>query len=55
MADHQNVLHFQHIDGELQHGKVIGVLRRRQIRDIAVDEEFPRIESNDLVSRYAAV
>ena len=44
-----------HVDRELQHGQVVGVLRRRQIGDVAMDEEFAGIEIDDLVGRDPAV
>src|SRR5262249_9091178 len=55
MPDHYNVPHFQHVDSELQHGKVIGVLRRSEICDIPVNEELARIETHDLIGRHAAI
>ena len=55
MADHHDVLDLDHIDGELQHGEIIGVLGRREIGDVAVHEQFARIEIDDLVGRHAAV
>ena len=52
---HQDVLHLQHVDGELQHGEVVGVLRRREIGDAAVHEKLARIEADDLVGRNPAL
>ena len=55
VADDQDVLHLQHVDGELQDGEVVGVLRRREIGDVAVDEELAGIEVDDLVGGHPAV
>jgi hypothetical protein len=44
---HHDVLHLDHIDRELQHGGEIG--------DIAVHEQFARIEIDDLIGGHAAV
>ena len=48
-------LHLEHVDGELQHRQVVGVLRRGEIGDVAVDEQLAGIEIDDLVGRHAAV
>ncbi len=55
MADHHDMLDLQHIDGELQHRKIIGVLGRGQIGDIAMDEQLAGIQIDDLIGRHAAV
>ena len=55
MADHHDVLDLEHVDRELQDGEIIGVLRRGEVRDIAVDEKLARIEIHDLVRGHAAV
>ena len=52
---HKDVLYHQHVDGELQNGEIVGVLRWREVGDITVDEQLPGIEADDLVGRYAAV
>ena len=39
--DH-DVVNLHHIDRELQHREIVGVLRRRKIGDIAVYEELAR-------------
>jgi len=55
MPDHHDVLHLQHIDCELQHGQIVGVLRGRQVGDVAVHEQFAGIEADDLVGGHPAV
>jgi hypothetical protein len=55
MADHDDVTHLDDIDGELQHRKIIGVLRRGQVRDIAMDEQFTRRQIHDLIGGNPAV
>jgi hypothetical protein len=46
----------QDIDGELEHGEIIGILRWREIADVAVHEEqLAGIEADDLVRRNPAV
>ena len=55
VTDHDDVLHLDDVDCELQDGEVVGVLRRRQIGDVAVNEQLARIEVDDLVGRNAAV
>jgi hypothetical protein len=55
MAYDHDVLDLQDIDGELQHGKVIGILRRSEVGDIAMDEQFAGIKVHDLVRRHPAV
>ena len=55
VADDHDVLHLQHIDGELKHRQVVGILRRREIGDVAVHEEFARIKVHDLVGWNPAI
>ncbi len=55
MADHEDVPHLDDVDGELQHREIIGVLRRRQVGDVAVDEHLARVQPDDLVGRHPAV
>ena len=55
VADDHDVLHLDDVDRELQHGEVVRVLRRREVGDVAVDEELAGIEVDDLVRRHAAV
>ena len=55
MADHHDVLDLEHVDGELQHREIVGVLRRGEIGDVAMDEQLAGVEVDDLVGRHAAV
>ena len=55
VAHHHDVLHLQHIDGELEHGQIVGVLGRGEIGDVAVHEELARIEVHDFVGGHPAV
>src|SRR5579864_207340 len=55
VPDHQNVFHFQDVDGELKDGKIVGILRWSEVCNIPVHEEFARVEAHNLVRRYAAV
>ena len=55
VAHHHDVLHLQHVDGELEHGQIVGVLGRGEIGDVAVHEQLARIEVHDLVGGHAAV
>src|SRR5437763_7121490 len=55
MSDDDDVLHLEHVDCELKDRQVIGVLRRGEIRDVAVDEQLPRTEIDDGIGRHAAV
>ena len=55
MAHHHDMLDLDDIDRELQHRKIVGVLRRREIGDVAVDEQLARIEIDDLIGRNPTV
>ena len=55
MADHDDMLDLEHIDRELQHREIVGVLGRGEIGDIAVDEQFARLQVDDLVGGHPAV
>ena len=55
MSDHQDVLHLEHVHGELKHREVVGVLGWRQVRDVAMDKQLARVEVDDLVGGHAAV
>src|SRR5262245_4485185 len=55
MPHDHDVPHLQHIHRELQHGEIVGILRRREIGDIAVDEQLSGIKAHDRVRGYAAV
>ena len=55
VAAHDDVLHFEHIDGELHHGKAVEVAVHDHVGDVAVDKEVAGQETDDLVGRHAAV
>src|SRR5208283_2510235 len=55
VTDDQDVPDLQYVNGELQHGQVVGVLRRRQIADVAVNKQLSGVEADDLGGRYPAV
>ena len=55
VPDDHDVLHLDHIDGELQHRQVVGVLRRCEVGDVAMDEQLTGVEIDDLVGRHATV
>src|SRR5262249_10348379 len=55
VADHENVLHLQDVGGELKPGEVGRILRRRQIGNVAMNEQFARIEPDDFVGWDTAV
>ena len=55
MANHENMFHLQHLNGKLQNAQIVGVLRRRQIGYIAVDEHLAGIEIDDFVGGDTAV
>ena len=55
VTDHHDVLHLDHIDGELEHRQVVGILRRCQVGYVAMDKQFSWIEIDDFVRRDAAV
>ncbi len=55
MSDDDNVPHFQHLDGKLQHRQIVGVLGRREVGDVAMDEDLARRQADDLIGGHAAV
>ena len=55
MSDHEDVLHLQHIDGELQYREIVRILRWREIGDVPVHEHLAGVETDDLIRRHAAV
>ena len=55
MAANDDVLYFQSFHRVLQHGLNIGVQRRREIGDIAVNKELAGAQTDNLVGRYPAV
>ena len=52
---HYDVLYLQYIDRELKHGEVVGILGRREVGDISMDEQFTRGEAHNLVGGHPAV
>lgn len=40
VADHHDVLHFQHVDGELDHGETIQIRMNDHICHVAMDENL---------------
>ena len=55
MAADNNMFHSQHLNRVLQDGMDVGIKRRHDIGDVAVYEQFPWTEANDLVGRHAAI
>ena len=55
MPDHHNVLHLDHIDGELEHREIVRILGRREIGDVAVHEQLAGVEPDNVIGRHAAV
>lgn len=50
-----DMLHLQHLDGELDHRQAIEVGVHDDVGNVAVDEHFTGGQVDDLVGRYAAV
>ena len=48
MPHHQNMPDAEHIDGKQKSGVEIGIARRHEIGDVAVDEHFAWIEIDNL-------
>src|SRR5215469_8498349 len=55
MSDNHNVLHFEDVDGKLEHGQIIGILRRSEIGDVAVDEQLAGVEPDNGIRRHSAI
>src|SRR5579884_2927850 len=55
MAHHNDVLDLQNVNRELQHGQVVGILRRCKVGDVAVNEDLAGVEVDDLCGRHPAV
>src|SRR5471032_1118703 len=55
VADDDDVLDFQHVDGELQHRQAVQVRMDDDVGDVAVDEDVARRQSQQLIGRHAAV
>ena len=55
MPYHNDVLHLQHIDCELEHRQVVGILRRCEVGNVSVNEDLPGVNVHDLSGRHAAI
>src|SRR5229473_4131149 len=55
VSDHDDVLHLQYVDCELEHGQVIGILRRREVGDVSVHEDLAGIDVHNLIGRHPAI
>lgn len=53
MADDHDVLYFEYIDGELNNREAIKIRVHDHIRNIAMNENLPRQQADDFVSRNA--
>ncbi len=52
---HDDVVHFQNIDGILNDGASVEILRGHQVRHVPMNEQFTRQEPDDLVGRDTTV
>lgn len=55
MTANNDVPDLQHIHGVLNHRETVPVVECHYIRNVAMDEKFPRQQSDDLIGRHAAV
>lgn len=55
MATHNDVLDLQYIDRKLHRGQAVQVCVNHQVGNIAVNEQLPRQETDNLVCRHAAI
>jgi len=55
MPAHDDVPDAKRVDGILQHGEAIEIRVDDDVRDIAVNEQFPRREVDDLIRRHSAI
>ena len=55
VADDHDVLHFQHINGVLDHRQTVEVGMDNDVGDVAVHEDLARQQADDLVGRDARV
>lgn len=55
VAADYNMTDSQHVDRELHHRKAVEVGMDHQVRHIAVDEHFTRLQADQLSGRHAAV
>lgn len=49
------LLHLQHIDRKLRHRQIVGILWRREVGNISVHKQLPRIQADDFVRRHSTV
>ena len=55
MAADDDVLDLQHLDGKLKHRQKVQIGAMDEIGDIAVYEDFARLQSGDDIGRNATV
>src|SRR6266550_3703526 len=55
MTAHNYVTNLQHINRELKYRQTVEVRMDNYVRNVAVDEQFPRNEANELSCRHATV
>ena len=55
VANDDDVLHLQHVDGELHHAEAVQIRVHHHVGDVAVHEQLARQQPDDLVGRHAAV
>jgi hypothetical protein len=55
VAYDDDMLHLENLDGELKGGGEVGIVRDRQVGNVAVNEHFARVEIDDFGRRHTAV
>ena len=55
VADNHDVLHLEHIDGELDYRETVEVGVDNDIGDIAMNEQFTGKQPHDLIGRHTTV
>ena len=55
VANHHDVLHFQHVDGELNHREAVEIGMHHDVGDIAVNEHLTRHEADDFICRHTTI
>src|SRR5450432_597277 len=55
VTHHDDVLHAQQVDGEIDHRQAVQIGVDDDVAYVAMDEHFARLEPGDLVGRNAAV
>src|SRR6266853_440281 len=55
MPNHHDMLHFEDVDGKLQHRQIVGILRRSEIRHVAMYEQLAGVEVNNRIRRHSAI